>query len=83
MSEITERVAVLDTTSGMPLFLRSNPSLADVKFVAAEQKRRHQAGTAGGPGGHEAFVVTRARWFDNEGDYYSDPDGGEVIDLDE
>lgn len=59
-------IAVITTSSGHPLILRSDPSVEDVRAFVAEVKRRYVAGEAGGPSGIPAELPISAAFFDSE-----------------
>jgi hypothetical protein len=80
-TENPDRVAVLRTHVGIPLFIRANPSEEAVRGFVEEHNRRYHAGEPGGPSGQPAYLILGASYYDSEDAYYADPDSGVEISL--
>lgn len=79
-AENPNRVAVLTTHTGFPLFLRANPSEQDVIGFVTENNRRYHAGEPSGPSGQPALLVKSAAFYESEEDALAD-NGAQPIDL--
>lgn len=62
------RIAVLATSDGGSLILRSNPTLQEVRGFVREQNRRFAAGKPGGPDGYPAKQIISASYHEDERD---------------
>ena len=84
--EVTEvdhnsRIVVLETHTGQPLILRSNPSKEEVDAFVEEHNRRYHAGEAGGPSGLPSRLIKSAHEYDREEDLYDTETEGREVDL--
>lgn len=75
-----DRVVLMKTHVGVPLMMRANPTVEEVRGFVAEHNRRYEAGEPGGPSGIPAFNILGATYYESESDADADI-GGTPIDL--
>lgn len=74
-------ICVLETNIGIPLVIRSGPTLDEIKAFVAEHNRRHEAGLHEGPAEtHVASKIYSARVFASE-DAWGTGGKGKFVDI--